>query len=589
MAEAKRRLAAILSADVAGYSRLMGDDERATLDTLNAYRDVFRQSVARHEGRVVDTTGDSVLAVFGSVVEAVQCATDVQAELGSRNENLPDDRRMLFRIGVNLGDVIEQDDGTVYGDGINIAARLESLAEPGGINISGTAFDQVLDKLDFGFDFLGEQEVKNIAKPIPVYRVLSNGGQSPAAATPSSGAILDRPAVAVLPLTNMSGDPEQEYFADGLTEDMITALAAWRSFPVIARNSTFAYKDQSRDVRKVGSELGARYVLEGSVRKSGNRLRITIQLIDATTGHHVWAEKFDRELDDIFELQDEITQRVAATVQPALGLAEQKRSMAKAAISLDAWDYYLRGMSLLHEYTNDGNAQARDMFDRAIALDATYSLAFSGLAWSHVLDLLLGQGPSHEVSCAKLLDAAQQAVTLDEEDSIGHLMLSIAYMWPNKDEASIAEGERALELNPSNAMAYISLGNVLDLVGRHDEGIEKMERGLQLNPLDRQNHIYMTFLARAYMNARQYEQSVEWARKAIQRKSDYASAHFILAVTMSHLGREDEARAALEKCESLQPGFVDHRAAWRPYRTPTDNDHIHEGLRKLGLDTPAKV
>ena len=392
----KRKLAAILSADVVGYSRLMQDDDAATVATLQEYRAAIARVIDRHSGRVVNAPGDNILAEFPSAVEAVQCAAETQKVLEGRNLELPAERRMEFRIGVNLGDIIEEADGTIYGDGVNVAARMESLATAGNVCISGKVYEEVQDKIEFKLEFMGDHSVKNIANPIPVYRVLSNGGQSPVAAIPSSGAILERPALAVLPLTNMSGDPEQEYFADGLTEDLITALAAWRSFPVIARNSTFAYKGTSQDVRQVASELGARYILEGSVGKSGNRVRITAQLIDASSGHHVWAEKFDRDLDDVFAVQDEITLRIAATVEPAVGKIERKRSVVKPAKSLVAWDYYQRGMSELNTYTKTGSAQARVLFDQAIALDGTYSQAYSGMAWSHVLDLLLQHTPEPE-------------------------------------------------------------------------------------------------------------------------------------------------------------------------------------------------
>ena len=578
----QRRLAAILAADVVGYSRMMEVDEAGTLAQLKTHRiEVFDPRIAEHNGRIVKTTGDGVLVEFASAVDATECAIKIQRSLAKRNEDVPEGHRIELRIGINLGDIIV-DGGDIYGDGVNVAARLEGLCNTGEVFVSAVVHDQVEGKFEAAFEDLGEHTVKNIDKPVQVYRVLSNGGQSPVAAIPSSGAILERPALAVLPLTNMSGDPEQEYFADGLTEDLITALAAWRSFPVIARNSTFAYKGTSQDVRQVASELGARYILEGSVRKGGNRVRITAQLIDASSGHHVWAEKFDRDLDDVFAVQDEITLRIAATVEPAVGKIERKRSVVKPAKSLDAWDYYQRGMSELNTYTKTGSAQARVLFDQAIALDGTYSQAYSGMAWSHVLDLLLEHTPEPEESMAKLLAAAQRAAALDDEDSVAHLMLSIAYMWPNEDELSIAAGERAIELNPSNALALVSLGNILDLVGRTDEGIEKIESGLRLNPRDANNHIYMAFLGRAYLNARRYEQAAERARKAIHRRSDYPNAHYILAVSLAHLGLEAQARDALDACNRIEPGFAERRSEWRPYRNPADNDHIHAGLKKIG-------
>ncbi len=577
----QRRLAAIVSADVVGYSRLMGVDEAGTHARLKArFAELVEPKIAEHGGRVVKLMGDGLLAEFPSVVDAVNWAVEVQTEVSELGTGDHEDQRIDYRVGVNLGDVIVDGDD-IFGDGVNVAARLQEIAEPGGVCISEKVHAEVHGKLSVEFADGGAQVVKNIAQPIHVWRWSPNG-QSPVAAIPSSGAILERPALAVLPLTNMSGDPEQDYFADGLTEDLITALAAWRSFPVIARNSTFAYKGTSQDVRQVASELGARYILEGSVRKGGNRVRITAQLIDARSGHHVWAEKFDRDLDDVFAVQDEITLRIAATVEPAVGKIERKRSVVKPAKSLDAWDYYQRGMSELNTYTKTGSAQARVLFDQAIALDGTYSQAYSGMAWSHVLDLLLQHTPEPEESMAKLLAAAQRAAALDDEDSVAHLMLSIAYMWPNEDELSIAAGERAIELNPSNALALVSLGNILDLVGRTDEGIEKIESGLRLNPGDANNHIYMAFLGRAYLNARRYEQAAERARKAIHRRSDYPNAHYILAVSLAHLGLEAQARDALDACNRIEPGFAERRSEWRPYRNPADNDHIHAGLKKIG-------
>ncbi len=579
----QRKLAAIVSADVVGYSRLMGADEAGTLRTLKAHRrELWSPVIKRFGGRIVGGAGDSILVEFASAVAAVESSIAVQQGMAERNAGLPDDQRMLLRIGVNIGEVIIDGDD-IYGDGINVAARLQEIAEPGGIAVSGNIHEQVVGKLDADFADDGQHELKNITRPVAVWRwstLEANTQVATAIDTPL--ALPDKPSIAVLPFDNMSGDPEQEYFADGLTEDLITALAAWRSFPVIARNSTFAYKGTSQDVRQVASELGARYILEGSVRKGGNRVRITVQLIDASSGHHVWAEKFDRDLDDVFAVQDEITLRIAATVEPAVGKIERKRSVVKPAKSLDAWDYYQRGMSELNTYTKTGSAQARVLFDQAIALDGTYSQAYSGMAWSHVLDLLLQHTPEPEESMAKLLAAAQRAAALDDEDSVAHLMLSIAYMWPNEDELSIAAGERAIELNPSNALALVSLGNILDLVGRTDEGIEKIESGLRLNPRDANNHIYMAFLGRAYLNARRYEQAAERARKAIHRRSDYPNAHYILAVSLAHLGLEAQARDALDACNRIEPGFAERRSEWRPYRNPADNDHIHAGLKKIG-------
>ena len=400
MTDNQRKLAAILSADAVGYSRLMGDDEAATVAALDGARAVFREVIAAHRGRVVDTAGDSVLAVFDSVVEAVAGAAEIQDRLTEENAAVAEDRRMRFRIGINLGDLIAKPDGTIYGDGVNIAARLESLAEPGGVTLSEDAYRQVRNKLDLAFEDIGEHAVKNISEPVRAYRIKGRGdGGAPK--TPEDGAaMMARPALAVLPFNNMSGDAEQDYFADGLTEDLITALSLDKTFPVIARNSTFVYKGKSTDIRQVAKELGARYVLEGSVRKAANRVRINAQLIDAETGHHIWADKFDRELEDIFELQDEITARIAATIEPELHRAEQMRSLAKKPANLEAWDYVQRGMADLAAFTAEGNLRAREMFERALALDPDYAHAHAGLSFSHDRDMLLQFTDDREASGA---------------------------------------------------------------------------------------------------------------------------------------------------------------------------------------------
>ncbi len=362
----QRRLAAILAADVVGYSRLMGEDEEGTLSRLKTLRrELFYPKTKQYGGRIFKTTGDGAFVEFNSAVAAVKSASDIQEAIAERNAEVSEDQKILLRIGISLGDVIVEG-SDLYGNGVNVASRMEGLAEPGGICVSGNVHEHIGRSLDVNFEDLGEQTVKNIDQPVRCYRVYPET----AVQKPDSALTLpDKPSIAVLPFENMSDDPEQEYFADGLTEDIITALSLWRSFPVIARNSCFAYKGQSPDVRKVAEELGARYVIEGSVRKGGSRVRISVQVIDATTGHHVWAERFDRELEDIFALQDEITQRIAATVEPELGRFEQRRSATKHPTSLDAWDYCQRGMYLLYKFTKEDIAAAREMFMRAIALD----------------------------------------------------------------------------------------------------------------------------------------------------------------------------------------------------------------------------
>ncbi len=578
----QRKLTTILATDVEGYTRLMRADEEATLKTLGEYREIIDRLVARHEGRVFRTGGDSVLAEFGSVVEAVRCAISCQEEISSRNAELADDRKLMFRIGINVGDVMVRDDD-LFGDGVNVAARLEGLAEPGGVCVSSSVFEQVKHKLSLGFEDLGPQEVKNIAEPIRVYQVkLEQRDTAVIPVSEEAAAHLSQSALAVLPFANLSGDLEQEYFSDGLTEDIITALSAWRTFPVIARNSVFTYKGKAVKVQQVAEDLGARYVLEGSVRKGGNRVRITAQLIDARTGHHLWAKKFDRYLDDIFEVQDEITQLIAAIVGPELSRAEGKRSAAKKPKSLDAWDCYQRGMSLLYEHTKEGNNQARQMFAEAIKLEPTYSAPFVGLAYSHQLDILMEYAESRERSIDKLFETAQQAIALDDMDSMAHVMMCFACRWARKHDLAIAEATKAVELNPSNAVAHTHLGNVLDLAGHPNEGIANMKKGLQLNPQDPRMNLFLSLLARAYLNARRYEDATEWARKSIHHRPDDPRAPAVLAISLAHLGQREEARAALDACERVRPGFAERWAFLRQYRTSADNEHILEGLRKAG-------
>jgi adenylate cyclase len=394
-------------------------------------------------------------------------------------------------------------------------------------------------------------------------------------------AIDRRPAVAVLPLDDLDGN--QEYFADGLTEDLITALTQWRSFPVIARNSTFTYKGRRVDVKQVANELGARYVVEGSVRRAGSRVRIAVQLIDGATGHHVWANKLDRELDDVFALQDELTQQIAATIAPELERAEIKRSGAKRPSDLDAWDCDLQGMALLAEFTPDGNRQARAMFGRAIALDPGYADAYTGLAVSHNRDVLLQCIADRAASLDSAMEAARRAVALDPSSAAAHSALGTVHIWRDEHDLALAEARLALDLNPYDALNLHALGNKLDLAG-DPAGLAHMVRAQQLNPLDPDRHSHLCFLARAYVNARRNDDAVACARAALQRRPDYPHAHFILAIALGHLGHATAARAALAACEDLRPGFVARRADWRPYLIDAANEHLQEGLRLAGLE-----
>ena len=576
----QRRLAAILAADVVGYSRLVRSDEEGTLAALKSLRsDLIDPKIAEHHGRIVKLMGDGMLVEFGSVVEAVLAATETQQALAEHNAGLPTERRMAFRIGINLGDVVIDGDD-IHGDGVNVAARLEGLADPGGLCIAGSVLEQVRDRIDVAFEDMGDQTVKNIDRPVRVFKWQPSHATTASDAAGSTTDFENRPAVAVLPFDNMSGDKEQEYFSDGLTEDLITALSHWRSFPVIARNSTFAYKGKHIDVKQLAHELGARYVLEGSVRKAGNRVRITAQLIDGNSGHHVWAEKFDRELDDIFDLQDELTQRIVATIIPELDKAEFNRSRSKRSEDLNAWDYYLRGMAFLHEVTPEGNAKARQMFEAAIEIKPDYSEAYSGLAWSYHRDILLGSTDDRMATAAKTLEASRQAVKYDDASSDAHHMLSTAFQWLNQHDAALVEARRGVELNPNLANGLHALGNKSDLAGDPD-GIARMEKAQRLNPQDPQLHTHLTFLSRAYLNVGDFEAAADRARRAIQRRPDYPHAYFILAIALGHLGRAEEAQAALQKCDDLHPGFVESRRSWQPYVEPASNERLLQGLRAL--------
>jgi TolB-like protein/Tfp pilus assembly protein PilF len=395
--------------------------------------------------------------------------------------------------------------------------------------------------------------------------------------------VTDRPAIAVLPFDNLSGDPGQEYFSDGLTEDLITALAHWRSFPVIARNSTFAYKRRTVEVKQVARELGARYVLEGSVRKDGNRVRVTAQLIDGDSGHHLWAERYDRELGDLFAMQDELSQRICALIAPELERDGIKRAAAKRTADLGAWDYYLRGTAFLQQFTRDGNARARAMFAQAIALDPDYADAHTGVAVGHNRDLLLQCAEDRAEAMRQAMAAARWAVALDPASSAAHAALATAHLWRDEHALSLAEAHRAVELNPNDALALHALGNKSDLVG-DPQGIARMERAQQLNPHDPDRHSHLCFLARAHVNARRHAEAAAAAEAAIRRRPDYPHAHFILAIALGHLGRAAEAQRALAECERLQPGFVAARADWHPYTDEAANAHLREGLRQAGAD-----
>jgi adenylate cyclase len=585
--EVKRKLTAILSADVKGYSRLMGEDEKGTVRTLNAYKEIMTTLIQKYRGRVVDAPGDNVLADFASVVDGVECAVEIQKELKTRNGELPENRRMEFRIGVNLGDVIE-DGEQILGDGVNIAARVQGLADGGGICISGTAYDQVENKLGLGYEYLGEQSVKNIAKPVRVYRVQEKPGPIPpqrpievASREKMAFPMPDKPSIAVLPFVSMSRDPEQEYFSDGMTEEIITALSKVPNLFVIARNSTFTYKGKAVKVKQVAEELGIRYVLEGSVQKSGDRVRITAQLIDALSGHHLWAERYDRDLKDIFALQDEITMKVITALQVKLTAGEMAGVIAKGTKNIDAFIKYVQAYELMTRLTKEGNAQAKKVLEEAIALDPEYSRLYMGLAQTHFYDVWLGTTEPPEQSLARALELAQKAISLDDSNAAAHGTLGEIYVMKRQYDKAIAECERAVSLDPNSAENTFRLGYVLNYAARAEEAIPYLQNAIRLNPLP--TATYFVVLAVAYREAGQCEKAIETCKKALQREPNTQFAYINMAISYIRLGQEKAAQAAAAEILRINPKFsLDRYAKILPFPRPVA-DRIVEDLRKAGL------
>ncbi len=584
----ERRLAAILAADVVGYSRLMGQDELGTLSAFKTHRrEVIDPKIAEHHGRIVKLMGDGILVEFPSVVEATQCAVEIQRMMARRDAEVPEDRRIEFRIGINLGDVIVDDDD-IFGDGVNVAARLECLADPGGICISRATRDQVRDKLDIVLDDMGEIEVKNIARPVRVFRVLvesqkSSGGAS-AASTGSALALPDKPSIAVLPFNNMSGDPDQEYFSDGVTEDIITELSRFRSLSVVARNSSFHYKGQSPKVPDVGRELGVRFVLEGSVRKASERVRITAQLIDATTGSHVWADRYDGGLADIFELQDEITASVVGAIQPGIFKAEMDRVKRKRPDNLDAYDLYLRGWWNVFQLTRESMSEARELLSKAIELDSDFAAAHTALAFAHFYEFLRFWSDDPQRSLSEAIQAAQRAISLDGNDAEPHWMVSFCVIFDRQYDLAFAEAERAVELNPNLAMAYCARSFAGAFGGRPEDGVADALTALRLSPQDPFRFAFLNLLTLSHYASRNYEGAADAAMKLTGVAPEHPFGYFNLAPAYGQLGRLQEARDALRQGMRYHPNvskkFI--AAAW-PYKDAADLEHFVEGLHKAGL------
>jgi adenylate cyclase len=598
---AERRLAAILAADVAGYSRLMGEDEEGTLAALKALRrELIDPKVAAHRGRVVKTTGDGALVEFASVVDAVRGAVEIQREMAERNLDVPAERRIELRIGINVGDIIS-DDGDIYGDGVNVAARLEALAEPGGICVSRAVRDQVRDKLDVAFEDRGEQQVKNIARPVHVFRVALTRHGAGAPRSPLSGSAgegaerrrreageglssRDRPSLAVLPFQNMSGDPEQEYFADGMVEEITTAIARFPWLSVIARNSSFAYKGKAVDVKQVARELGVRYVLEGSVRKAGSRVRITGQLIDAATGAHIWADRFDGSLDDIFELQDEIASRVVGVIEPRLRLTEGDRVSRKPTESLDAYDLYRRALTQIYKRTEEGHAEAIRLARRALELDPAFVPAMARIAGARQDQLVQHWIPASGAEVEEGIRMARQALAAAREDPevlrvAGHALSGLA----GENEAALTALDRAIELNPNDARAYALRGYVLTWLNRPDEAIAAAERAVRLSVNDPTDFTSYQALGVACFAAGRYEEAMSCADRAWGRNAGLSALRLKLSVC-GHLGRREEASECLQRLRQTHPEPT-VAAVMRVHKgmSPAYVAHLAEGLRKAGL------
>ena len=620
----KRKLTAILSADVIGYSRLMRDSEEATVRDLAAHRVVLTEIIQQHHGRVVDSPGDNILAEFASVVDAVNCAIKIQEEIRKSNTDNPEDRRMEFRIGINLGDVIEEE-GRIYGDGVNIAARVEGIAAAGGIAISGTVYEHIKDKLSLGYHYLGEQNVKNIPEPVEIYQLLTepaDAGKMIDEKKPktmkwrwvTSGAIAliilvvgaiiiwhyyfraqiesaslekmafpipDKPSIAVLPFENISGDPEQEYFSDGITEDLITDLSKISGLFVIARNSVFIYKGRTIKIAEVGRELGVRHVLEGSVRKANGRVRITAQLVDATTQGHLWAERYDRDLKDIFALQDEVTQKIVAALAVKLTEDEQERLVRKYTENMEAYDSFLQGMELIHHHTKEANVQARQMYKRAIDLDPKFAAAYAllGLTYSQEWSHGWSQNPQ---ALERAFELAQAAIALDNSLPFGHAILGEIYLWKKHYEKAVAEQEKAIALSPNDADLISGLGGILNWAGRPEEAIELVKKAMRLNPMYQTEYLWN--LGHAYFLRGRYGEAIETLKRARDRNPEYLPVHVYLSASYINQGQQKEARAEAAEASMLSPQTS--MEAWKqrlPYKNQAVLERLIDSLRKAGF------
>jgi adenylate cyclase len=576
----ERKLAAILAADVAGYSRLMGLDEEGTLHELKGHLvELIEPRINTHRGRIVKRTGDGLLVDFASAVEAVRCAVAIQAGMAERNRATPEDSRIEFRIGINLGDVMLEGDD-IYGDGVNIAARLEQIAEPGTIFVSRAVRDSVRDKLDVTLEDLGERPVKNIAKPVRVFRITA--GERVARSAASAPAVPEKPSLAVLPFDNMSGDAEQEYFSDGMTEDLITDLSKVSGLFVIARNSSFAYKGKATKVQDIGRELGVKFMLEGSIRKAGNRVRITAQLVDTQTGGHLWADRFDRELTDIFATQDEVVQKIVAALAVKLTRREEQRLRHRGTSNVEAYDFWSRARELLGRGTREAVVQARAMHQRAIEIDPGFAAPYAGLSLASVGEYV----NSWTADPAKALDEAEslarRAIELDDQEPVGHMALAGVLLWQRKHDSALAEAKRAVEIDPNHAQAYAFIGMVLMYAGRAVESLDYFATAMRLDP--HYSNMLLHLLAQAHYSLGQYETAAAHLLDRIARNPTTDASRMLLAACYGHLGRLEEARTVWAELLKINPDFsLAQRARVLPYKDTAEFERIATGLAKAGL------
>jgi adenylate cyclase len=626
--EFKRKLTAIMSSDVVGYSRLMGEDEPATVRTMETSRAVAASLIERHRGRVVDSPGDNILAEFVSVVDAVLCAVAVQKEIQARSAELPENRRMQFRIGINLGDVIEEGD-RIYGDGVNIAARLESLADPGGICVSKTVFDQIETKLPLGYEYLGEHTVKNIAKPVCAYKVQmeprvlvtaqveakskEGAGRRPLfialvgvllalvvaavlwqfaflpAPPPVDNAsrqqmafpLPDKPSIAVMPFLNMSGERSQDFFCDGLSESLITGLSKVPQVFVISRDSTFSYKGKAVKTRQVSAELGVEYVLEGSVQRAGDRVRVTAQLIDALKGHHLWSERYDRSVKDIFELQDEITLKILTELQVKITEGEEARIHAKGTKNLQAYLKVLEADGYRNQNNKEANAVAKRLYQEAVELDPNYAMAHIGLARSLRMDWYFGPREALEEALSKAMESAEKAIELDDSSAEAHAALSSIFVNMRQHDRAIEVGERAVTLDPNSAMALYALGMSLNYSWKSEEALPLLRQAIRLNPFVPG---YYHHFSSACRETGRYEEGIAALKKCLQLAPNDVLANLNLASLYTYAGRQDEARAAVAEIQRIEPDFSLERFARRtPWKEGPKRDRLIESLRKAGL------